>query len=173
MLAEVGGLGFIGLFLEIFVTRDPDHGLGFVVGYLSERFLGEKEILLEAFESLHSTFFEVGVSYFLVTGVIVGAVLTRVNELSQISELVLDTDGDGKVSLEELADALNAEVVIVDSNGDGVLSDDEITNALRQIGNRGFFGELSLSVEQRASEILLLRDRLLAKQNLPESFLGE
>jgi len=37
MLAEVGGLGFIGLFLSTIVTGGP---LGQIIGNLSENFLG-------------------------------------------------------------------------------------------------------------------------------------
>lgn len=45
MLAEMGGLGFIGLFLGVLVTDGP---LGGLAGQISERCLGEKETLLKA-----------------------------------------------------------------------------------------------------------------------------
>jgi hypothetical protein len=104
MLAEVGGLGFVGLFLSTVVTGGP---LGQIVGRLSEEFLGEEELLLETFEFLHTFFFEVGILFFGIAGVVVGAVLQRVQKLSEISELALDADGDGEVTLEELAEALD------------------------------------------------------------------
>ena len=173
MLGEISGLGFIGLFLEVFVTGNPGRGLGGVLGDLSGTFLGEEGILLEAFESLHSAFFEVGVGFFFVTGVIVYAVLVRINELSNISALALDTNGDGEVSLEELADTLNADAIIVDTDGDGLLSDEEITYALRKTKMRGFLEEVSLTVEERASEILLVRQQFLSQHNLKDSFLIE
>jgi hypothetical protein len=111
MLAEVGGLGFVGLFLSTVVTGGP---LGQIVGRLSEEFLGEEELLLETFEFLHTFFFEVGILFFGIAGVVVGAVLQRVQKLSEISELALDADGDGEVTLEELAEALDVESMIVD-----------------------------------------------------------
>jgi len=170
MLAEVGGIGFIGLFLEIFITNDESHGLGGLLCNLSERFLGEEMILVEAFEFLHSVFFEVGVAFFFVSGIVVNAVLRRINELSKISQMTLDTDGDGEVSIDELADALKVRSVLVDADGDGQLSEREITDALRRTERRGFFDELNLTVKQRASETLLIRERLLTQQNLPETF---
>jgi hypothetical protein len=111
MLAEVGGLGFVGLFLSTVVTGGP---LGQIVGRLSEEFLGEEELLLETFEFLHTFFFEVGILFFGIAGVVVGAVLQRVQKLSEISELALDADGDGEVTLEELAEALDVESMVVD-----------------------------------------------------------
>ncbi|EJK72169.1 hypothetical protein THAOC_06326, partial [Thalassiosira oceanica] len=41
MLAEVGGLGFIGLFLSVVVTGGP---LGNFIGDISEEFLGDEEL---------------------------------------------------------------------------------------------------------------------------------
>ncbi len=173
MLAEVCGIGFIGLILETFITNDEKHGLGGLLANLSEQFLGEGAILIEAFEYLHSALFDVGVAYFAVAGAVVNAVLGRINLLSIISQLALDTDGDGVVSLDELADALNVDAVVVDADGDGELSHDEISDALRRAERRGFFDELNLTSEQRASEVLLVRERLLLQQNLPDSFLSK
>ena len=56
MLAEVGGLGFIGLFLSTVVTGGP---IGQVVEGMSDEFLGEGELLLETFEFLHTPLQEV------------------------------------------------------------------------------------------------------------------
>ena len=42
MLAEVGGLGFIGLFLSVVVTGGP---LGNLIGDISEEFLGDEELV--------------------------------------------------------------------------------------------------------------------------------
>ena len=83
MLGEIGGLGFIGLFLSLFATTsDPDRGLGRISCTLSEEFLGEREILLETFESLHGYFFEVGiVAFFTFMGIFFNAVITRINLL--------------------------------------------------------------------------------------------
>ena len=56
ILSEVAGLGFIGLALK---TILPESGEGSWLFELSEKFLGEGEELLETFEFLHNTFFEV------------------------------------------------------------------------------------------------------------------
>ena len=63
------------------MTRYPNRGVGGIIGDLSERFLGGKDIFLEAFESLHASFFELGVAYFfVVTRIIVGGVLAKAHQ---------------------------------------------------------------------------------------------
>lgn len=170
MLGEIGGLGFIGLFLSVFATSDPDRGLGRIISTLSEEFLGEREILLETFESLHEYFFEVGIAFFTIMGTVVYAVITRINLLSEFSLKILDTNGDGEVSLDELADALNAEAVLVDLDGDGELSQEEINLAIQKTQIRNIFDEAFLTTEKRAAEILLIRQTFLEEHNLPQSF---
>lgn len=170
MLGEIGGLGFIGLVLDIFATSNPDRGIGGIISSISEEFLGERELLLESFEALHKDFFEVGIAFFIVMGAVVYAVLTKINLLSDFSLLTLDKDGDGEVCLEELADSLGVESVLVDSNGDGVLSDDEISLAQQQTKNRGLLDEATLSIEERAAEILLIRRNFLDQHQLPNTF---
>ncbi len=66
-----------------------------------------------------------GILFFVVAGVCVGAVLEEVNKLSEISELALDVDGDGEVTLEELAEALEVRSMTIDTDGDGILSEEE------------------------------------------------
>lgn len=172
MLAEVGGLGFVGLFLSTILTGGP---LGQIVGKLSEEFLGEEELLLETFEFLHTFFFEVGILFFAIAGVVVGAVLQRVQKLSEISELALDADGDGEVTLEELADALQVESMVVDEDGDGKITEQEMINVLRkQSGDERSFANLvteySLGDTERAGECLLIRERMMNTLNLPQTF---
>lgn len=84
---------FIGLFLSIVVTG-PGGPLGELLQNLSEEFLGEEELLLETFEFLHTFFFQVGISYFVVAGVVVGSVLEQMIKLEKISELAIDKDGE-------------------------------------------------------------------------------
>jgi len=170
MLAEMGGLGFIGLFLAVVVTDGP---LGDIIGELSERFLGEEEILLETFEFLHQAFFEVGIGFFTIAGVTVYAVLKEIQKLSEISELALDTDGDGEVSLEELADALDVQSLIVDADGDGEITEEEVTDALRRSQRIGILDEISMTPEEMCSEALVIRERIILERGLPESFLIE
>ena len=45
--------------------------------------------------------------------------------------MALDADGDGEVTLDELADALEVESMIVDLDGDWVITDEEKVEALR------------------------------------------
>lgn len=172
MLAEVGGLGFIGLFLSTVVTGGP---LGQVVGALSEEFLGEEDLLLETFEFLHTFFFEVGILFFAIAGVVVGAVLQRVNKLQEISQLALDSDGDGEVTLEELAEALEVESMVVDLDGDGLITEEETIEALRaRSGDEkdwsGILTEYMLGDTERAGECLVIRERMMEKLDLPQSF---
>ena len=172
MLAEVGGLGFIGLFLQTIVTGGP---LGHIVGGLSEEFLGDEELLLETFEFLHTFFFEVGILFFAIAGVVVGAVLLEVQKLSEISELALDADGDGEVTLDELADALQVKSMIVDADGDGVITEEEKIEALRASASdsnflQNIWDEYSMSNTDRAGEQLVIRARMLERRNLPQTF---
>ena len=175
MLAEVGGLGFIGLFLSTVVTGGP---LGRVIESLSENYLGDDELLLETFEFLHTFFFQVGILFFVIAGVVVGAVLKDVQSLQLISELALDADGDGEVTLDELADALEVESMIVDLDGDGEITSDEMTEALRGASTNinsfsTFFKELQMSEKDRAGEQLLIRERMMEQMNLPQTFAVE
>ncbi|KAL7530275.1 hypothetical protein ACHAXR_003399 [Thalassiosira sp. AJA248-18] len=172
MLAEVGGLGFIGLFLSTVVTGGP---LGKVVGGLSEQYLGDEELLLETFEFLHTFFFQVGILFFVIAGVVVGAVLQEVQQLNEISELALDADGDGEVTLDELADALQVQSMIVDMDGDGVITEEEKTEALRATSQntdsiQNIFDEYSMSNTDRAGEQLVIRERIIDQLNLPQTF---
>jgi len=170
MLAEVGGLGFIGLFLSVVVTGGP---LGNFIGDISEEFLGDEELLLETFEFLHTFFFEVGILFFVIAGLVVGAVLKEVSELSKISELALDADGDGEVTLDELADGLDVESMIIDLNGDGVIDEYEIAEALKVVASRqgsAVSSELSMTDTDRAGECLVIRERMIEQRGLPESF---
>lgn len=172
MLAEVGGLGFIGLFLSTIVTGGP---LGQIIGNLSENFLGDEELLLETFEFLHTFFFEVGILFFGIAGVVVGAVLNRVQKLSEISELALDADGDGEVTLDELADALQVQSMIVDLDGDGVITEEEKIEALRATSDNinsisVIFEDYAMSYTDRAGEQLVCRARMMEQLNLPQTF---
>lgn len=168
MLAEVSGIGFIGLFLSVFVTG----GLpGLFIADLSNRFLGDENILLESFEFLHSAFFEVGVGFFILSGLVVGAVLKEIQGISYISKMAIDLDGDGDVSMEELALAMNIEPRIIDKDGDGLISESEMVDALRNIKKDGpFLDELGMSQEERAAESMMIRERLIRKYRLSRLF---
>ena len=114
-----------------------------------------------------------GILFFIIAGIVVGAVLKEVSELSKISELALDADGDGEVTLDELADGLDVESMIVDLDGDGVIDEYEIGEALRVVASRqgsAVSSELSMTDKDRAGECLVLRERMIEQRGLPESF---
>ena len=90
MLAEVAGLGFIGLLLSVVVTGGEESW----VAQLSERFLGEGELLLELFEFLHTSFFEVGIAFFAASALILVSTLSEVDKMAEACAVE---------SLEELA----------------------------------------------------------------------
>jgi len=173
MLAEVGGLGFIGLFLSTIVTGGP---LGQIISSLSSNYLNDDELLLETFEFLHTFFFQVGILFFAIAGIVVGAVLKDVQSLSTISELALDTDGDGEVSLDELADALQVDSMIVDLDGDGIITQEELTEAIRSKSTNinsftsTFINEWNKNDIDYASENLVVRQRMMDKFQLPSTF---
>ena len=167
MLAEMGGLGFIGIFLGLVVVDGP---LGDVIGQLSEDFLGNEEILLETFEFLHTAIFEVAIAYFLVAGTVVARLVNQIKYLEEFSLAVLDMDGDGNVSLEELAVFLDVDAVVVDANGDGVLDEEEVANALRAVPKSPFWEEIFMTSDQIRAETLVVRERFVELGKIPPSY---
>jgi hypothetical protein len=167
MLAEMGGLGFIGLFLSVVVTGGP---LGHTIGELSERFLGDEEILLETFEFLHTAFFEVGIGFFLIAGLTVAEVLKKIESLKVFSETIFDVDGNGQVSLEELAGALKIYSIEVDSNQDGNLDEEEVQRAVRSAEKVTLWNELRISAKTIQAEALVMRERFLRTGRVKPSF---
>lgn len=167
MLAEMGGLGFIGLFLSVVVTGGP---LGGIVGALSERFLGDEEILLETFEFLHTAFFEVGIGFFVIAGLTVAKVLSKIASLADFSRTLFERDSQGNVSLEELADELQVPSVEVDFNRDGELSQDEIQQAVRTSKKDSPWDEISITVDKIRAEGLVVRERMLRTGRVSPDF---
>jgi len=106
ILSEVAGLGFIGLALK---TILPESGEGSWLFELSEKFLGEGEELLETFEFLHNTFFEVAVLFFVVNGIILSYVVAEVKNFKLEADLA-DEDGDGDITVAEYASQFGAEL---------------------------------------------------------------
>lgn len=164
----MGGLGFIGLFLTVFVT---DGVLGDAIGSLSERFLGDKETLLETFEFLHLSFFEVGITFFAVAGLTVLRVLNKIGAVTEATRVILDTvKRDENACLAVLADALEVESVSVDMNQDGQYSDSEVTKAVRATPKISFMDELRLDDKKIRAETLLVRERMLSNNQATLSF---
>jgi len=146
--------------------------LGPVVEHLSESFLGDEEILLETFEFLHTAFFEIGIGFFVVAGLTVADALYEINKLSTISELALDKDKDGEVTLGELADAICVDALVVDTNGDGILSEEECTEALRECQPPSVWKQLLASTDRTkiGAEALVIRQQMINACQLPNSF---
>jgi len=167
MLAEMAGLGFVGLFLGVVVVDGP---LGNIVGGISERFLGNEEILLESFEFLHTAFFEVGIAFFVISGLTVTKVLQRLDSLQTVTRAVFDVDNDGRSSLAELADVLQVDTLVVDRDGDGELSDEEISQALRSTPVDTLWEEIAMTDEQIKAEALIVRERLLETGQVKADF---
>ena len=117
-----------------------------------------------------------GILFFVVAGVVVGAVLQEVNKLEEISELALDADGDGEVTLDELAEGLNVTSMIIDTDGDGILSDEEKIEALKSTSATGrnfidtILQERRMTEVDRAGECLVARERILQQFPLPPEF---
>ncbi|KAL7575202.1 hypothetical protein ACA910_018689 [Epithemia clementina (nom. ined.)] len=158
MLVEMGGLGFVGLFLSITVVDGP---LGAFVGTLSNQFLGDPAILLESFEFLHQAFFEVAVSFFVIAALTVVSVVQKVESLEMVSRAVFDLDGDGDVTLGEIAQVLNVDCMVLDLDGNGELDEDEIRYGLQVAPQATLWQEAFKTTNDIQAEALLVRERFL------------
>lgn len=167
MLAEMGALGFIGIFLTVFVIGGP---LGMLVGELSDIFLGEEEILLESFESLHEALFEIAIAYYLAAGAVVYRVLGQIALLQDFSLAIFDLDGDGDVSLDEIAEFLGVEAIDIDQNGDGVLDDSEIALAIQSVAKPSLWSEMLVSSDRIRAEAMIVRERFIETCRLSPTF---
>uniref|UniRef100_A0A7S3PAG3 Uncharacterized protein n=1 Tax=Amphora coffeiformis TaxID=265554 RepID=A0A7S3PAG3_9STRA len=99
ILAEMGGLGFIGLLLQTFAPANREF-----LEHLSVQLFGEEEILMETFEFLHTAFFQVGVGFFVAAGAMVALGIQKLYEIETIEELQVDlTTGACTVTPETLA----------------------------------------------------------------------
>lgn len=168
MLAEMGGLGFIGLFLSAVVTAGP---LGPTLALMSEQFLGDEHILLETFEFLHTAFFEVGVLFFIIAGWTVAKVLKKIESLADFSRVLFDTDCNGNVCLDDLANILNVDTVIaMDFNQEGTLNVDECRAMVRSIPKDTIWDELFIPTSKIQAEALVMRERFVRLGQVAPSF---
>mmetsp|Transcript_11970 Transcript_11970/g.18255 ORF Transcript_11970/g.18255 Transcript_11970/m.18255 type:complete len:560 (-) Transcript_11970:1710-3389(-) len=145
MLGEMGGLGFIGLFLSVVVNSEVG---GETIGKLSETFLGDEEILLENFEFLHQAFFQVGIGFFLLAGATVWKLVTKMDRLKKISILAMEAGEDeSRCTLNQLVNDLDLKSAIP-TYADGVKGD-------------SLWDDIFVSTDALVAESIALRDRFV------------
>jgi hypothetical protein len=164
MLGEISGLGFIGLILGAFL-----HPFGRVIGQLSEEYLGEEEVLLETFEFLHSAFFEVGIAFFLIVGVMVKQVVDELYQLQNLSDIAITEEGTCTATTDKLADILGAKPISA-GGCTAELSDIDALDRLVKNEKSPMWRELELTQLERGAECLLVRQRMIERNNFDESF---
>jgi hypothetical protein len=144
ILAEIGGLGFIGLILgTVLGNARVKEGLESV----SIAFFGEKDILVENFEYLHSAFFQVGVGFFIAVGAMTAVGTRKLNEVETVEGLELDPETSAcKVTPKMLCKYIPAK----ESNQNDVFG-----NAVS--GGNALWDELLMGKQERAGRVLLMR----------------
>ena len=147
MWAEVAGLGFIGLVLQVLV-----HPFEPALAHLSEEYLGEEEILLESFEFLHTAFFQVGIAFFAAAGYQVAVSLRNIDSLKDLETIGTDkNDGTCMATSSRLVTFLDAPSL---PPRDTSYSDQQV---LDLIPRTNVWEELELSSDQRNAQSLLVR----------------
>jgi hypothetical protein len=89
VLGEMGGLGFIGLLLSTFVTHSVG---GEWLERAGEATLHDSEILVETFEFLHTAFFQVGMTFFGVSALLVLRSLRQLAVLDEVTQVAMSND---------------------------------------------------------------------------------
>ena len=158
MLVEMGGLGFVGLILSVVVVNGP---LGSLIGQLSQQFLGDANILWQSYQFLDTAFFEVAIAFFVIAGITVASVVKQIESIEMVSRAAFDLNGDGVVELGEIAEVLNVESVVVDLDGDGELSQEEMSLALELVQPPSLLDEIFRTEEIAKAEALVVRERLV------------
>jgi len=163
ILAEIGGLGFIGLVLQTVLTGTNKQ----VLEEWSVELFGEGDILVEDFEFLHTAFFQVGIGFFLAAGAMVTVGLFKLAEIDKIEELQVDAQtGACSVTAEKLTRYLPTVVGPTPEDGE----EEELDQPVSLDGPSALVDEIFMSTEERAGLTLLLRSRLVERFDLPETF---
>jgi hypothetical protein len=153
ILAEIGGLGFIGLILQSIL------GNGVVKDVLedwSTVFFGEKDILVENFEFLHSAFFQVGVGFFIAAGVMTVVGIKKLNEIKLVEGLEVDKATGACVVTPEVL----CKYIPVKEGNEHVIP-----------GGNSLLDELLMGKEERAGRVLLIRIQVMKVfPHLPDTF---
>jgi hypothetical protein len=153
ILAEIGGLGFIGLILQSFlgntVVKDELEGWSMV-------FFGEDDIMVENFEFLHSAFFQVGVGFFIVAGAMTVVGIQKLNEIKMVEGLEVDNATGACVVTPEVL----CKYIPVKEGNENVIP-----------GGNNLLEELVMGKEERAGRVLLMRMQVLKLfPHLPDTF---
>jgi hypothetical protein len=154
ILAEIGGLGFIGLILQSVLGNSAvKEGLR----GLSLELFGEEEILVENFEFLHSAFFQVGVGFFVVVGAMRAGGIRKLNEIKTLEGLELDQEtGACTATAAKLSQYIPMK---------------EMGEPLAISGGNSLWDEIFMGKEERAARSLLLRNQIMkCFPSLPETF---
>lgn len=164
ILAEMGGLGFIGLLLQTFLGGANHQSLE----QLSVQVFGKADVLLETFEFLHTAFFQVGVGFFVAAGAMVAAGISKLDEMGTIESLQMNAEGACTATPATIAKYLPAKnIVMIDDDDTDTITIDQPTT--RPSGD-GFLDEIFMGKEERAAKVLLWRHRFLERFDLPETF---
>ena len=165
ILAEIGGLGFIGLVLQ---TLLGNSAVKESLEEISIFFFGETDILIENFEFLHAAFFQVGVGFFLAAGLMVVVGLQKLKEIETVEGLQLDQEtGACTVTAEKLSKYLPTPATATatkEEDGVTVTSGSSSSSSL-------LWDEIFMSKEERAAKSLLMRSRFMdLYPHLPDTF---
>jgi len=163
VLGEIGGLGFIGLFLST-VVLNQDLGLSQIIGHFSETYLGDEEILLESFEFLHEVFFQTAIIFFVTTAFVITRIVSQINSVTKMAE---DRVSSAAAELGILCEDSEEEECPMEAYEAFLRVEDEanakllLENQRQSSFNKNVWErELGLTSEERGAEILVLRERL-------------
>jgi hypothetical protein len=141
ILGEIGGLGFIGLLLEVW--RPDNHEL------------------LEKFEFFHSVFFQVAVACFVFSGLLISFVVFQLEQLRTLSIFPNPTNTtDDSSSTPSSSSLYGTMTSLANSEEDTNTSSD--TNI--------YWRELTLTTQQRVENFSLKRQYLLKRYGLDAEF---
>jgi hypothetical protein len=146
ILAEMGGLGFIGLLFQTFGGALP-------LDELSTLLFGEDKLLIETFEFLHLAFFQVGVGFFIAAGAMVAVGLKKLDEIQTVESLRRDVS----TSVCTVTTTQLAALVPLTKDPD-------------QLPENNLVDEIFMPASERGGKVLLMRSRLMETHELPDTF---
>ena len=153
-IGDCAGLGFVGLALKYALEYN---GVKKYLETFSMEYFGQKGIVIENFLFLHEAFFQVGISFFVATAVMIFMGLRMLDKLDNIQEMQTDRQtGICDVTAENLARSFPAKEFLRPQDQPGYVS----------IWRDIFMGE-----NERAAKTLLMRNLVVEKYPyLPPTF---